>query len=90
LRERVAGGLADWSPALEPHVEKQFATDTWKDFLGGRTSWSRPWSLYVLNEWAKQHLSAGDPNRSTAADSAAGDLRSAFTPAGQALKAFDN
>lgn len=90
LRERVAGGLADWSPALEPHLERQFAAETWKDFLVGRTSWSRPWSLYVLNEWAKQHLSAGDTNRPTVADSAAGDLRSAFAPAGQALKAFNN
>jgi hypothetical protein len=82
--------LADWSPALEPHLEKQFAADTWKDFLGGRTSWSRPWSLYVLNEWAKQHLSAGEADCSTVAGSAAGDLRSAFAPAGQALKAFNN
>jgi asparagine synthase (glutamine-hydrolysing) len=90
LRERVAGGLADWSPALEPHLERQFAAETWKDFLVGRTSWSRPWSLYVLNEWAKQHLSAGDTNRPTVADSAAGDLRSAFAPAGQTSKAFNN
>ena len=21
-----------------------------------RTTWSRPWSLYVLNEWVKQNL----------------------------------
>jgi asparagine synthase (glutamine-hydrolysing) len=90
LRERVAGGLADWSPALEPHLEKQFAADTWRDFLGGRTSWSRPWSLYVLNEWVKRHLSAGDTNGSTIGGSAAADLRSALAPAGQASKAFDN
>jgi asparagine synthase (glutamine-hydrolysing) len=90
LRERVAGGLADWSPVLEPHVEKQFAAETWEDFLGGRTSWSRPWSLYVLNEWAKQHLSAGEADRPTVADPAAGDLRPAFAPARQTSKAFDN
>jgi asparagine synthase (glutamine-hydrolysing) len=23
----------------------------WEDFLAGRTSWSRPWSLYVLKRW---------------------------------------
>jgi len=28
----------------------------WKDFLGGRTSWSRPWSLYVLQRWCELHL----------------------------------
>ena len=25
-------------------------------FLEGQTSWSRPWALYVLNEWCKRHL----------------------------------
>ena len=28
----------------------------WKDFLGGGTSWSRPWSLYVLQRWCELHL----------------------------------
>jgi asparagine synthase (glutamine-hydrolysing) len=29
----------------------------WQDFLRGRTSWSRPWSLYVLQRWSEMHLS---------------------------------
>jgi asparagine synthase (glutamine-hydrolysing) len=28
----------------------------WKDFLNGKTSWSRPWSLYVLQRWCELHL----------------------------------
>jgi asparagine synthase (glutamine-hydrolysing) len=28
----------------------------WEDFLCGRTSWSRPWSLYVLQRWCELHL----------------------------------
>jgi asparagine synthase (glutamine-hydrolysing) len=28
----------------------------WKDFLKGETSWSRPWSLYVLQRWCELHL----------------------------------
>ncbi|MFZ0432902.1 MAG: asparagine synthase (glutamine-hydrolyzing) [Candidatus Acidiferrales bacterium] len=60
LGERVAAGLSDWSPALAPHVGSNFAQSVWHDFLRGRTSWSRPWSLFVLNEWAKRHLRAGD------------------------------
>jgi len=56
LGARVARGLADWSPALEPHMQPGFALSVWKEFLEGRTSWSRPWSLYVLNEWAKRNL----------------------------------
>jgi asparagine synthase (glutamine-hydrolysing) len=27
----------------------------WRDFLEGRTSWSRPWSLYVLDSWCRLH-----------------------------------
>jgi asparagine synthase (glutamine-hydrolysing) len=56
LSERVAAGLGDWSPALEAHVGGDFAMGVWRDFLNGRTSWSRPWSLYVLNEWVKRNL----------------------------------
>lgn len=59
LAPRVAAGLEDWSPALASHLDGAFALAVWKDFLAGRTTWSRPWSLYVLNEWAKRHLHAG-------------------------------
>ncbi|MGA2510403.1 MAG: asparagine synthase (glutamine-hydrolyzing) [Candidatus Acidiferrales bacterium] len=57
LGERVAAGLADWSPALESHLGKGFALGVWRDFQNGRTTWSRPWSLYVLNEWVKRNVS---------------------------------
>jgi asparagine synthase (glutamine-hydrolysing) len=57
LGRRVTAGLEDWSPALEPQLSRDFALAIWQDFTRGRTSWSRPWSLYVLNEWAKRNLS---------------------------------
>jgi hypothetical protein len=28
----------------------------WSAFLAGKTSWSRPWSIYALNEWCRKHL----------------------------------
>lgn len=56
LGRRVAEGLADWSPALESHLSREFPLVVWKEFLGRRTTWSRPWSLYVLNEWVKRNL----------------------------------
>ncbi|HTW22402.1 MAG TPA: asparagine synthase (glutamine-hydrolyzing) [Candidatus Baltobacteraceae bacterium] len=56
LGRRVSAGLADWSSALEPQLGRDFALGIWHDFTRGRTSWSRPWSLYVLNEWAKRNL----------------------------------
>jgi asparagine synthase (glutamine-hydrolysing) len=28
----------------------------WQEFLHGKVSWSRPWSLYVLQRWCELHL----------------------------------
>jgi asparagine synthase (glutamine-hydrolysing) len=59
LGERVAAGLADWSPALASQIDGAFARTVWQNFQGGSTTWSRPWSLYVLNEWVKRNLRSG-------------------------------
>jgi asparagine synthase (glutamine-hydrolysing) len=61
LGKRVATGLQEWSPVLEPHVSRAFAVAVWQSFLRGHTTWSRPWSLYVLNEWVKRNVSATAP-----------------------------
>jgi asparagine synthase (glutamine-hydrolysing) len=42
--------------ALGPLISERAARGVWKEFLAGRTSWSRPWSLYVLQRWCQQHL----------------------------------
>jgi asparagine synthase (glutamine-hydrolysing) len=56
LGDRVASGLADWSPILQSRLDERFAQSVFRDFQHGRTTWSRPWSLYVLNEWVKKNL----------------------------------
>ncbi len=62
LRGRVAAAFAEWSPQLEPHLPAAAARGVWESFLAGRTSWSRPWALYVLNEWVKRNLgSSSEP-----------------------------
>jgi asparagine synthase (glutamine-hydrolysing) len=38
-------------------ISERASRAVWEDFLEGRTSWSRPWSLYVLQRWCQQHLS---------------------------------
>ena len=43
--------------ALGALISERAAGDVWQDFLAGRTSWTRPWSLYVLQRWCEQHLS---------------------------------
>jgi asparagine synthase (glutamine-hydrolysing) len=46
ISEGPLGGL------LDAHQVEQ----VWRSFLCGETSWSRPWSLYVLQRWCEQHL----------------------------------
>ena len=58
LRPRVEASFAAPAPALASHLHAEGVRSVWTDFLAGKTSWSRPWSLYVLNEWARRHLAA--------------------------------
>jgi asparagine synthase (glutamine-hydrolysing) len=56
LRGRVDAGLEDFAPPLAQVLSHRAVRQVWRSFLERRTSWSRVWSLFVLNEWAKQHL----------------------------------
>ena len=56
LRKGVSESLEEPCPALRPHLKREGARGVWEAFLAGRMSWSRPWALYVLNEWCKRHL----------------------------------
>jgi asparagine synthase (glutamine-hydrolysing) len=56
LKEKIESGLSDLSPALQEVLDSRTAHSIWESHLDGKTTWSRPWSLYVLNEWTKRHL----------------------------------
>jgi asparagine synthase (glutamine-hydrolysing) len=56
LRKRLEKSFAELSPALAPYLRADGVREVWGAFLGGRTSWSRPWSIYVLNEWCRRVL----------------------------------
>ena len=58
LRARVEASFADPAPSLAAYLRPGGVASVWADFLAGKTTWSRPWSLYVLNEWCRQHLAA--------------------------------
>ncbi len=58
LRARMEASFADPEPSLDAYLRSGGARSVWTDFLAGKTSWSRPWSLYVLNEWCRRHLAA--------------------------------
>jgi asparagine synthase (glutamine-hydrolysing) len=58
LRPVVEESLCKIEDGLLGTLISERAVDrVWQDFLHGRTSWSRPWSLYVLQRWCQQHLS---------------------------------
>ncbi|HEV7747314.1 MAG TPA: asparagine synthase (glutamine-hydrolyzing) [Pyrinomonadaceae bacterium] len=56
LKQKVENGLSELSPTLAETLNGGIAQEIWQSYLHGKTTWSRPWSLYVLNEWTKKHL----------------------------------
>jgi asparagine synthase (glutamine-hydrolysing) len=58
LRARMEASFGELAPGLAQHLHASGVQSVWKSFLAGETSWSRPWSLYVLNEWCRRHLDA--------------------------------
>lgn len=57
LKPKLEASFSDLAPALAPHLHAAGVRSVWDNFLHGQTTWSRPWSLYVLNEWCRRHLS---------------------------------
>jgi asparagine synthase (glutamine-hydrolysing) len=56
LRETMERGLSKLAPALGRMLNERGVYSVWEAYLKGKTSWSRPWSLYVLNEWVKRQV----------------------------------
>jgi asparagine synthase (glutamine-hydrolysing) len=54
LRPRLEASFASIVPILATHLHADGVRAVWSEFLAGKTSWSRPWSLYVLNEWCRR------------------------------------
>jgi len=52
VRKCLLGG----ADALTPWLDPTAIASVWADFEGGKTNWARPWALYVVHEWARQHL----------------------------------
>jgi asparagine synthase (glutamine-hydrolysing) len=51
IEETLLGQNWEQSPLRASAVR-----EVWKRFLAGNTSWSRPWSLFVLQRWCEQNL----------------------------------
>ena len=53
LKPRMEESFASFPEALSALVKPDGVRSVWNAFLSGKTSWSRPWSLFVLYEWAR-------------------------------------
>ena len=56
LGVRVAHDLANLAAPLQQYMNPHSVEGAWQNFAIGQTNWSRPWSLYVLNEWVRRHV----------------------------------
>jgi hypothetical protein len=64
---RLSQDLANLTPPLRKYLNPRAVQGAWQNFVIGHTTWSRPWSLYVLNEWIRHHVTeAGNHSASTA------------------------
>jgi asparagine synthase (glutamine-hydrolysing) len=56
LRKKLESSFAEPAPGLAQFLRTDGVRQVWSAFLAANTSWSRPWSIYVLNEWCRRHL----------------------------------
>ena len=67
LGVRLSQDLANLTPPLQQYMNPRAVRGAWQNFVIGQTNWSRPWSLYVLNEWVRRHLTGAVTEQGSAA-----------------------
>src|SRR5882672_10280306 len=58
LRAKLEGSFGEIATPLKDHLKAGGVQAVWQSFLAGKTTWSRPWSIFVLNEWCKRNFAA--------------------------------
>jgi hypothetical protein len=84
LGVRLSQDLFNLTPPLRQYLNPRAVRGAWQNFVIGQTNWSRPWSLFVLNEWVRRHVteavnhpvSTADADRTAAVSATASNLRS--------------
>jgi asparagine synthase (glutamine-hydrolysing) len=67
LGVRLSQDLASLTPQLAQYMNPRAVRGAWQNFVIGQTNWSRPWSLYVLNEWVRRHVTASATSEQSSA-----------------------
>src|SRR5580692_9439534 len=68
LGVRLSQDLTNLTPPLQQYLNPRAVRGVWQNFVVGQTNWSRPWSLYVLNEWVRHHVTGAANNSVSTAD----------------------
>jgi asparagine synthase (glutamine-hydrolysing) len=68
LGVRLSQDLANLTPQLQRLMNPRALRGVWQNFVIGQTNWARPWSLYVLNEWVRRHVTGANSDRDSSAD----------------------
>jgi asparagine synthase (glutamine-hydrolysing) len=68
LGVRLSQDLANLTPPLRQYLNPRAVRGAWQNFVIGQTNWSRPWSLFVLNEWVRRHVTDAASNPASTAD----------------------
>jgi asparagine synthase (glutamine-hydrolysing) len=58
LQPKLEASFAEIATPLKDHLKQNGVRNVWQAFLAGRTTWSRPWAVFVLNEWCKRNLAS--------------------------------
>ena len=62
LHDQVERQFWKWDDGIVgSYIDGHAVRRVWNSFLEGRTSWSRPWALYVLNQWCAASVEASQP-----------------------------
>lgn len=70
LGVRLSQELSNLTPQLRRYVNPRAVRGAWQNFVIGQTNWSRPWSLYVLNEWVRHHVEEAASQPASAVEAA--------------------
>ena len=54
LKKRMEESFAHVGAPIAPWLKTDGVRGVWQAFLAGKTSWSRPWAIFALNEWARR------------------------------------
>ena len=56
LKTEIESVLLTPVSPLSEYLNESGVHKIWEQFMKGKTSWSRPWSIYVLKKWADKHI----------------------------------